>query len=193
LFKIEANGWEDVTSEAIGLWQKDVEGLDPLNQILYTDSRLSLPDNLLMYGDKMAMAVSLEARVPFLDLELMKLVESIPAKYKIRGITQKYLLKKAVSKWIPEEVIKKKKIGFATPLDDWFQNELNGEIKNRILAKDSACSEFLNSTTIKKMIDDHTTGREDYKRSLLSLLTFEIWHEKFIKISDKQLLETILV
>ena len=152
LFKTDENGWEGITSEAIKLWQKDVEGLDPLNQILYADSRLSLPDNLLMYGDKMAMAVSLEARVPFLDLELMQLVESIPAKFKIRGFTQKYLLKKAVSKWIPDEVIRRKKIGFATPLDDWFQNELNGEIKDQVLANGSACREFLNGEIIQKMI-----------------------------------------
>ena len=186
LFKKNNKGWEELTVNAINLWQKDVEHLDSLNQILYIDSRLSLPDNLLLYGDKMAMAVSLEARVPFLDLELMQFVESIPAKFKIKGLTQKYLLKKAVSKWIPGEVIKKKKIGFATPLDNWFQKELKKEIEERLLSNGSACREFLNADVIKKMIDNHTTGKEDFKRPLLSLLTFEIWYEQFIKPSDKE-------
>ena len=63
---------------------------------MYVDARTSLADNLLLYGDKMSMAVSLEARVPFLDLELMRLVESLPARLKIKGLTQKRILKKAV-------------------------------------------------------------------------------------------------
>ena len=75
--------------DSIMMWHPDASKMDELNQMLYVDTRLSLPDNLLLYGDKMAMAVSLEARVPFLDLDLMKLVESIPQKYKIRNRVQK--------------------------------------------------------------------------------------------------------
>lgn len=173
--------WESLTLGAIQEWQNDVSGFDDLNKLLYSDSRLSLPDNLLLYGDKMAMAVSLEARVPFLDLELMRFVESIPSKFKINGLTQKYLLKKAVRKWIPEEVIKKKKIGFATPIDNWFQNELKGEVEEKLLSEGSAIRKYLNASVIKKMIEDHAAKREDYKRPLLSFLTFEIWHEMFIQ------------
>uniref|UniRef100_A0A832DML3 asparagine synthase (glutamine-hydrolyzing) n=1 Tax=Ignavibacterium album TaxID=591197 RepID=A0A832DML3_9BACT len=177
--------WESLTLGAIQEWQNDAAGFDDLNKLLYSDSRLSLPDNLLLYGDKMAMAVSLEARVPFLDLELMRFVESIPSKFKINGLTQKYLLKKAVSKWIPEEVIRKKKIGFATPIDTWFQNELKSEVEEKLLSEGSAIRKYLNAEVIKKMIEDHAAKREDYKRPLLSFLTFEIWHEMFIKNSNK--------
>jgi len=152
LFKMNGFDWENITLEAIKSWQKDTIRMDGVNKMLYTDSRLSLPDNLLLYGDKMAMAVSLEARVPFLDLELMKFVESIPAKYKINGLTQKYLLKKAVTKWIPEEVIKKKKIGFATPVDNWFQSELKKEIEERLLSDNSATRKFLNEDIVRQMI-----------------------------------------
>jgi len=169
--------------DAVRLWQSDVIGLDGLSQMLYVDARLSLADNLLMYGDKMAMAVSLEVRVPFLDLELMALVESIPPGLKIRGRTQKYILKKAVSKWVPSEVITRKKIGFATPVDEWFRRDLRAEIKDRLLAPGSACRAYFQPDTIRKMLDDHQIGRQDYKRALFSLLTFEIWHEQFIKPS----------
>jgi asparagine synthase (glutamine-hydrolysing) len=155
--------------------------MDNLNKLLYTDSRLSLPDNLLLYGDKMAMAVSLEARVPFLDLELMRFVESIPAKFKIKGLKQKYLLKKAASKWISDEIIKKKKIGFATPLDNWFQSSLKNDIEDKLLSEGSAIRKFLSVDLIKKMIEDHASKKQDYKRPLLSFLTFEIWYEKFIR------------
>mgnify|MGYP005850017515 CR=1 FL=1 len=172
--------WEKITFDAINHWQKDTERMTPLNKLLYTDSRLSLPDNLLLYGDKMAMAVSLEARVPFLDIELMRLVESIPDNFKVKGLTQKYLLKKAVRKWIPDEIIKKKKIGFATPIDNWFQSELKKEIEERLLSPGSATRKYLNADKIKKMINDHAEKKEDYKRPLLSFLTFEIWYERFI-------------
>lgn len=183
LFLKNGFDWDSITLNAIQEWKNDISGMDDLNKLLYTDSRLSLPDNLLLYGDKMAMAVSLEARVPFLDLELMRFVESIPAKFKVRGLTQKYLLKKAVKKWIPEEVIRKKKIGFATPIDNWFQSELKNEIEERLLSENSAVCRYLNKNILKKMINDHAEKREDYKRPILSFLTFEIWYDKFIRNS----------
>ena len=169
--------------QVIKNWQVDVSDLDDLNQLLYVDSRLSLADNLLLYGDKMSMAVSLEARVPYLDLELMKFVEGLPAKYKIRGLTQKYLLKRAVEKWIPRDFIRRKKVGFSTPLDNWFQKELAGTIKEVLLSPGSGCREYLNQELIARLIKDHQTQKRDYKRILFSLLTFEYWYQQFIKPS----------
>lgn len=161
-------------------WWKHTGRLDPLNQMTYVDARFSLADNLLMYGDKMSMAVSLEARVPFLDLRLMEFVESMPAHLKIRGRTQKYLLKKAVTKWLPAEIVKRKKIGFATPVDQWFGRELKKYISDKLLGEGSACRKYLNTTMVNQLINDHTMKRQDYKRHLFSLLTFELWHEQFI-------------
>jgi asparagine synthase (glutamine-hydrolysing) len=172
--------------DSILMWHKDAEQMDDLNQMLYVDARLSLPDNLLLYGDKMAMAVSLEARVPFLDLELMKLVESIPRKYKISNRVQKYILKKAVAKWIPQQIIDRPKVGFTTPLDEWFQDNLKKETEERLLSQDSACRQYFDVNVIKRMINDHFELKEDYKRPLFSFLTFEIWYEQFIKPSDNE-------
>ncbi len=172
--------------DSILMWHKDAAHMDDLNQMLYVDTRLSLPDNLLLYGDKMAMAVSLEARVPFLDLELMKLVEGIPQKYKIRNRVQKYILKKAVTKWIPQEIIDRKKVGFTTPLDEWFQNNLKKETEEKLLSDGSACSKFFDVNVISRMINDHFELKEDYKRPLFSFLTFEIWYEQFIQPSDSE-------
>ncbi len=166
--------------EAVRGWQRDVQQLDGLSQMLYVDARLSLPDNLLMYGDKMSMACSLEARVPFLDLELMALVESLPPQFKIRGRTQKYLLKRAVRNWVPEEIIGRKKIGFATPVDQWFAGELRGFIGEQLLASNSACCHYFEPAEIRQMIADHERQRHDYKRHLFSLLTFELWHNQFM-------------
>ena len=170
--------------DSIGKWQADVSHLDSLSQMLYIDSRFSLGDNLLMYGDKMAMAVSLEARVPFLDLDLMAFVESIPSSKKIKGLTQKYILKKAVAKWIPDNIIKRKKIGFTTPVDQWFRKDLGTTIRDQLLSPGSACLSYFNPEVILKMLTDHQSGRHDHKRILFSLLSFEIWHKQFISPSS---------
>jgi asparagine synthase (glutamine-hydrolysing) len=166
-------------SGCVAFWQKDVQHLDGLSQMLYVDSRFSLPDNLLICADKMSMSVSLEARVPFLDLELMSFVENLPSSLKIHRFTQKYLLKKAVSAWVAPEVIKRKKIGFAVPMDGWFGRELRTFVGEQLLASNSACMRYFEPATIKQMITDHETGRHDYKRHLFSLLTFELWHQQF--------------
>jgi asparagine synthase (glutamine-hydrolysing) len=137
----------------------------------------------LLYADKISMAVSLEARVPFLDLELMQFVESLPPYAKIRGYKQKAILKEAVSCWLPQEVIHRKKIGFTTPVDQWFRRDLQAEVENRLLSRGSACREYFHLDTIQQMLRDHRSGRHDYKRALFALLTFEIWHEQFIKPS----------
>ncbi len=172
---------DDVEEGVIPVFQADVADRDPLSQMLYVDARVPLADNLLLYGDKMSMAASLEARVPFLDLELMEFVERLPPSLKIRGRRQKYILKKAVSRWLPEGVVRRRKIGFATPVDGWFRRELRASTRERLLGPGSACREFFRPETIDAMLEEHRTGREDHKRVLFSLLTFEIWHEQFIR------------
>ena len=168
-----------------------MEGLDGLSQMLYLDSRLSLADNLLMYSDKMAMAVSLEARVPFLDLELMRLVESIPPHLKIHGGTRKYILKRALAKWVPAEVIDRKKIPFRPPVDQWLRTDLKSHVADLLLAQNSGCMEYFNKDAVRSMIEDHAGGRQDYKRALLSLLVFELWHSQFIRPSSGELQRAI--
>jgi asparagine synthase (glutamine-hydrolysing) len=120
---------DDGLATAITRWHRDAAKLDSLGKMLYVDARLSLADNLLLYGDKMSMAVSLEARVPFLDLELMALAEAIPTAFKIRGLKQKAILKRAMSEWLPEDVLQRKKVGFSTPVDGWFRGEMRALVE----------------------------------------------------------------
>src|SRR5207245_8294673 len=91
--------------ESLRRLQSDVEDLDPLTQMLYIDTRASLPDDLLMVGDKTSMANSLEARVPFLDHRLVEFIETLPPTLKLRHFQGKYLHKKAVRKWLPRRVV----------------------------------------------------------------------------------------
>ncbi len=164
----------------LSIWHEDVQGLGGTEAMMYVDARTSLADNLLLYGDKMSMAVSLEARVPFLDLELMRLVESLPGRLKIRRLTQKRILKKAVSRWVPQDVIDRKKIGFSTPVDAWLRGVLRAQVEERLLSDGSACRAYFHPETVRQLLDDHASGRHDHKRILFALLTFEIWHEQFI-------------
>ena len=174
----------DDLSAAIRRWHGDAAKLDSLGKMLYVDARLSLADNLLLYADKMAMAVSLEARVPFLDLELMALAEAIPAKFKIRKLKQKVILKQAMTEWLPAEVLQRKKVGFGTPVDEWMRSEMRSLIEERLLDPASACRMYFRADVIDRMIREHRHGRHDHKRALFSLLSFELWHELFITPAD---------
>ena len=134
-----------------------------------------------MYGDKMSMANSIEARVPFLDLDFMDLAESLPGEMRVRRLKRKYIHKKIVSKWLPKEIINRPKKGFETPMDRWFQDELKGYVSNLLLSEKAAVAQYLDPETIRTMIAAHANQREDYQRQLFSLLTFEIWHRIYIK------------
>jgi asparagine synthase (glutamine-hydrolysing) len=166
--------------QVIDYWRLGIEDLDPLVQMAYVDTRLSLSDDLLTYGDKMSMAASVEARVPFLDLDYMHVVEKLPPELRIRGRTQKYIHKKAIAKWLPQAVIGRRKRGFETPLDRWFRSELSGYVRDMLLSPDSACLMYFRPEAIEALLTEHRSGRQDHQRQLFSLLTFELWHRQFI-------------
>jgi asparagine synthase (glutamine-hydrolysing) len=170
--------------ETINYWRRDVDDLDPLVQMSYVDVRLSLSDDLLLYGDKMSMAASVEARVPFLDVDYMGVAEALPASLRIRGRTQKYIHKRAIAKWLPPDIIARRKRGFETPVDSWFRSELSGYVRSMLLSDDAACPIYFRPAAIEAMLSDHISGREDHQRQLFSLLTFEMWHRQFIGGSD---------
>jgi len=161
-------------------WFEAADGRGPMNRMMYVDARSSLADNLLLYGDKMSMAVSLEARVPFLDLELMRLAEGIPERLKIKGLTRKYILKEAMRRWLPSEMLAMRKIGFKTPVDEWFRSDLRSVLEERLLAAGSASRSYFDADVVRRVMREHESGRHDHKRLLFSLLTFELWHEQFI-------------
>ena len=143
--------------------------------------RLSLSDDLLLYGDKMSMAASIEARVPFLDLELTKIIEALPAKFRIRGLTQKYILKKMALKYLPKETIYRKKRGFETPIDSWFQGEMSTYIQDKLISPNSIISQYFNIPEVITLIKNHQSRRQNNQRQLFSLISFAIWHSIFIE------------
>ncbi len=157
---------------------------DKLNKLLYMDTRKTLSDNLLIFNDKMTMANALEMRVPFLDVELIKFIETLPSDLKLRGKTGKYLHKKAVQKWIPEEISYRKKRNFRTPMDEWLQSDLSEVTKSMLNSADSACRSYFDLSYINTIIDAHAKGKADYQKHIFALLSFEVWHKNFLKSTD---------
>lgn len=158
---------------------KEYQVEDNLGRMLYMDTRSWLPDDLLIYGDKATMINSIEARVPVLDKDLMKFIENIPSKHKLSWRFQgKFIHKKACEKWLPSFVIKRKKKGFATPIDMWFRKELGGYIKQQLL--DGTFSQQLfKRHVLEEMVDKHKSGKENFQRHLFALLMLEKWAERF--------------
>jgi asparagine synthase (glutamine-hydrolysing) len=153
-----------------------------LSKLLYTDTRTMLPDNLLLFNDKITMANSIENRVPYLDIDLVNFIESLPVSFKLKGKTGKYLHREAVKKWIPKSIIERKKRGFSTPVDQWFQNELSGTLNDLVLSHNSFSNLYFNLPVIEKMILAHQNKKHNYKHELFMLLSLEMWYKNFYKI-----------
>jgi asparagine synthase (glutamine-hydrolysing) len=176
--KVFVGGYQ--AKEAIRHLQADVGHLDPVTQMLYIDTRTNLPDDLLMVGDKTAMANSLEVRVPFLDYRLVEFIESLPPNLKLRGFTGKYLHKKALEKWLPKDVIYRPKKGFVNPIEEWFRTGMQSYLQEYLLGADSASALFFDQKFIHKMLIDDRDGKSSYRRHIYLLLSFELWYRKFI-------------
>lgn len=169
------------TKEALRHLQTDVQHHDPLTQMLYIDTRANLPDDLLMVGDKTAMANSLEVRVPFLDYRLVEFIESLPPELKLRGVTGKYLHKKALSKWLSPKVIGRKKKGFDHPIGEWLRTSMRPIVEDCLLKETWSLGGFFNQSYIRKIVQDHQQGLADNLRHIYLLLSLELWYRSFIK------------
>jgi asparagine synthase (glutamine-hydrolysing) len=157
----------------------------PLERMTYVDARTSLPDNLLLCEDKMAMAASVEARVPILDLELMDVAERIPGSFKLRRLKNKYVHRKAVSKWVGDEVAARPQIGFDNAMDLWLRNQLHDRLSAIIRTPDSFSANYLDPGAVGAMLDEHLSGRRDHQRMLFLVLSLESWHSVFFQEDER--------
>jgi asparagine synthase (glutamine-hydrolysing) len=152
-----------------------------LNQALYVDLNTYLPDDLLVKEDRMTMAWSLEGRVPFLDKEIIEFAATLPPDLKLKGFTTKYILKSALSKVLPPQIVHRKKHGFAFPIEDLFRNHLKEMAYYTLLSNNSGVSKFFDLSYVKKIIEKHQDKRYDLSSQLWTLLVFELWYEHLYK------------
>ena len=153
---------------------------DVLARMTYNEFKLRLPELLLMRVDKVAMSVSLEARVPFLDHELVEFSMDIPMKWKTRGGTAKYLLKKAVEDLLPHEIIYRKKMGFGAPMSQWLKGSFGLEVERSILSSQLLNRGFFNRDYIRKLCADHRSGRRECAVHIWTLFNLTAWYDFWI-------------
>jgi asparagine synthase (glutamine-hydrolysing) len=155
-------------------------GKDFLDRLLALDIETWLPNDVLLKNDKMTMAHSLEARVPFLDHKFAEQMMLIPNRLKLKGLKEKYILRKAMDGLIPKQIISRRKHGFTVPIHDWVKDGL-GEYVDTLLNKERINDfGFWNYSYIEQLVS-RNLNNEFYKRQFWAIMTFEIWHQIFIE------------
>jgi asparagine synthase (glutamine-hydrolysing) len=151
-----------------------------LERMLALEQRFFLADHNLIYTDKMSMATGVEVRVPFLDLDLVEFAARIPARYKQRGSEGKWVLKKAMEPFLPNDVIYRPKSGFGAPLRRWMRVELRDLIADVLGTKSLSQRGLFDSMAVQRLIQANDQGKVDASFTLLSLICIELWCRRFI-------------
>ncbi|HXG68910.1 MAG TPA: asparagine synthase (glutamine-hydrolyzing), partial [Blastocatellia bacterium] len=157
-----------------------VAGEDFVNQMLYVDMKTFLPCLNLTYTDKTSMASSTEVRVPLLDHELVELAARIPARLKLKGLMRKYILKRAAESWLPREIVYRRKAGFSAPVRAWLVRDLRDMVEDLLSEANVRRRGYFEYRSVRRLIDENLSGREDNSLKIFQLLTLELWHRKFI-------------
>lgn len=161
---------------------------DPLARVLYLDSKTYLPGDILTKVDRMSMATSLEARVPILDHVFLEWVTGLRPEWKLRGRSQKYLLKRLAERvGVPKEVLYRPKQGFALPLRHWMRYELKDLIVTSLTEPRTMQRGYFNSNGVRRILDEHFDGRRDHSPRIWRLLMMELWHRNFLEDALPQL------
>ncbi len=162
---------------------KQTKGLSDSTSMQFIDINTWLVGDILAKADKMTMANSLELRVPFLDTEVAKLAGTLPDKYKWKGKVTKYLLREAFKNVIPESARNRRKLGFPTPVKDWFTKDRQ-DVYDTIL-QNEYIKKHMNVYRIQNIIDDHLEGKSENSRKIYTLLMLALWYNTFIKANQK--------
>ncbi|MDQ3748688.1 MAG: asparagine synthase (glutamine-hydrolyzing) [Acidobacteriota bacterium] len=168
------------SADSLSQWFAKSSGNGIVDAALFTDQMTYLPNDLLVKVDIASMAVSLEARSPFLDHKVIEFAASLPEKIKLRGTETKYLLKKVASKIVPREVLYRQKMGFGTPLAHWFRGEMKGFLQDVLLSDKSLKRGLFKPEVVTRLVNQHTNAERDNVRQIWTLLMLELWFQKFI-------------
>jgi asparagine synthase (glutamine-hydrolysing) len=156
-----------------------VRSTEPIDTLLYLDSKTYLPGDILTKVDRMSMAVSLEARVPLLDHKLIEFVTRIPSELKMNGLETKHIFKRAVRGLVPDEILDRPKQGFGLPIQKWINQELRGRIRDTLFDKRTRERGYFDQNYIKLLMDEHDRARRDNTGHLWTLFMLELWHRTF--------------
>ena len=152
--------------------------LNNLNKMLYVDTKTWLPDDLLIKADKITMANSIELRVPFLDHKVMEFAASLPTNFKVRGLTTKYLAKKALRQTVPHEILNRKKTGFPVPYESWLRTDLKSWLRDLLFSQRAMERGYFDRRGLENLFSKNLeTG--SYSKEIFCLAVLELWHRIF--------------
>jgi asparagine synthase (glutamine-hydrolysing) len=152
--------------------------LNNLNKMLYVDTKTWLPDDLLIKADKITMANSIELRVPFLDHKVMEFAASLPTNFKVRGLTTKYLAKKALRQTVPHEILNRKKTGFPVPYESWLRTDLKSWLRDLLFSQRAMERGYFDRRGMENLFSKNLeTG--SYSKEIFCLAVLELWHRIF--------------
>jgi asparagine synthase (glutamine-hydrolysing) len=149
--------------------------------MLYFDQTSWLPDNLLERADRMTMAASIEARVPFLDHELAAFVSTLPDRYRVRGRTTKWILRAAARNLLPERILSRPKVGFRVPVGEWFRGPMRDFLASHLQGAASMTRAYYEPRVLDGILAEHWSGRQNSEKLLWALLNLEIWHRHYVQ------------
>ena len=151
-----------------------------LNRLLCIDSSCHLPNDLMIKNDRMTMAHSIEARVPFTDMELFRYLASVPSRHKLPGMKKKALLRRSMQGILPDIIVNKKKVGLEMPYSRWMRNELREITMEYLRPERLSATGLFNPESITRLWRDHDTVQADNGRVLWGIMNYMIWHEMYI-------------
>jgi asparagine synthase (glutamine-hydrolysing) len=151
---------------------------EPLSMIQYLDMKTYLPGDILTKVDRASMAHALEVRVPLLDHKLVEWISGLPPELKLKGSEGKYIFKKAMEKYLPHDILYRKKQGFAVPLAAWFRGPLRERVQQALLGPNLAATGIFNQDFLRQMVEQHLSGRRDYSAPIWTVLMFEAFLRK---------------
>jgi asparagine synthase (glutamine-hydrolysing) len=151
-----------------------------LDRLQYVDARLYLPADILVKVDRMSMAHSLEARVPFLDRAMLELSRRLPASLRMRGLTTKYLLRRAMADRLPAAVLQGKKRGFNVPMPAWLAGDLRAFTQDVLSPTRLRRQGLLDPAAVGRLVHEHTTKQVDHSRAIWTLLVLAVWHDEML-------------
>ena len=154
---------------------------DPLDPLLYLDSKTYLPGDVLTKVDRMSMAASLEVRGPLLDHKLIEFVcTQIPASMKMKGLETKHIFKRAVRDLVPAEILNRPKQGFGIPIDRWINEQLRERVRGTLTEPRTMQRGYVEPRYVNLLLDENQRGRRDHAGELWALFMLELWHRKFV-------------
>ena len=153
----------------------------PLDKAASLDVRGYLPEYQLMYMDRMSMAHGLEVRSPLCDYKLVEYVTNLPTAYRLKGTRSKHIFKEIARKWLPTEITERRKVGFDSPVGQWFKGELKVFLLSFLSRENVKRSGLLDPDGVAALIGEHLSGRRDYSLQLWSLLALETWFRMYIE------------